>query len=90
MARALRIRPGRNQRQSWASSGLGCSHGVGVTEELLPLGLPPQRRSQEVGRGVRELGRFSVGVDGSLQHVVAAQFLSQVVLRLRTGREDRT
>lgn len=86
VSRAPRTRPARNRRVRWR---VGCA-GLGLTQELLPLGPPPQRRPQEVGRGVRELGRLSVAADGSLQHVVAAQLLSQVVLRLRTRYEDRT
>lgn len=59
-----------------------------VTQELLPLSPPLQRRSQEVSGGVGELGGLPVGVDGLLQHVVTAQLLRQAVLRLSTGHED--
>lgn len=53
------------------------------TQELLPLGPPLQSGSQQVRGRIRQLGGLSVRVDGSLQQVVAAQLLRQVVLCLR-------
>ncbi len=55
---------------------------VSGTQELLPLSPSLQCSSQEVRGHIRELGSFSVAVDGFLQHVVTAQPLSQVVLCL--------
>lgn len=89
VTRAPRIRPGRSQRQYCSANPRTGGAGV-VTEELLPLGPPLQRRSQKVGRGVGQLGGLSVGVDGLLQHVVTAQLLGQAVLRLSTGHGDST